>query len=173
MIIRLAVVCSALCSVWVAATLRAAETETLELQLPIASQSILGGELGQAYAEFNDVKESKYHVGIDIPATKETAVLAAASGIAKTIPMGTMEFPNSGANVDNHCMGNVVIIDHSNGMNLSGPFTLYAHLETISISDGESVEQGKPIGTVGQTGYTMNARKTECRGDDKIGRAHV
>ena len=167
MIIRLAVVCSALCSVWVAATLRAAETETLELQLPIASQSILGGELGQAYAEFNDVKESKYHVGIDIPATKETAVLAAASGIAKTIPMGTMEFPNSGANVDNHCMGNVVIIDHSNGMNLSGPFTLYAHLETISISDGESVEQGIQIGTVGQTGYTMNARKTDCRGDDK------
>ena len=165
MIIRLAVICSTLCSVWLTATVRAAETATLELQLPIALQSIFGGKLGQAYAEFNDVREGNYHVGIDIPATKGTAVVAAASGVAKIMRMGTKEFSKLDANADNHCMGNVVILDHSMGTKLSGPFTLYAHLETISIPDGKSVKPGEPIGTVGQTGYT-NVRP-ECSGGDQ------
>ena len=48
-------------------------------------------------------------------------------------------------------MGNVVIIDHSSGTSTAGPFTLYAHLQSIDVADGTSVSQMDAIGTVGLT----------------------
>ncbi|MCD6356551.1 MAG: peptidoglycan DD-metalloendopeptidase family protein [Anaerolineaceae bacterium] len=43
--------------------------------------------------------------------------------------------------------GNLVAIDHRNGY-----LTLYAHLNSISVTCGQSVTQGLPIGTCGSTG---------------------
>lgn len=43
--------------------------------------------------------------------------------------------------------GNHVVIDHGNGFR-----TLYAHLNSIFVSPGESVSKGTQIGTVGNTG---------------------
>jgi murein DD-endopeptidase MepM/ murein hydrolase activator NlpD len=45
--------------------------------------------------------------------------------------------------------GLYIVIDHGNGLE-----TLYAHLGSFTVSQGEYVEQGQVIGYVGLTGYT-------------------
>jgi len=45
--------------------------------------------------------------------------------------------------------GNAVIIDHGNGMT-----TLYAHCSELYVKDGDMVEKGQPISTVGSTGFS-------------------
>jgi len=96
----------------------------------------------QGYATFNS-KYSKYHAGFDlVSATGDLTIYAAAAGKVRTIPNST--FGN-----ENHGMGHVIIIDHNNGQ---GPFTLYAHLASITVADGVTVQAGSPIGVMGNTG---------------------
>jgi murein DD-endopeptidase MepM/ murein hydrolase activator NlpD len=75
----------------------------------------------------------RMHEGIDISAPTGTAVHAAASGTV--IFAGVMGG-----------YGNIVVIDHGNGL-----ATAYAHLSSIWIGGG-SVSQGQGIGAVGCTG---------------------
>ena len=48
--------------------------------------------------------------------------------------------------------GNYCIIDHGNGY-----WTLYGHSEGITVSEGQYVEKGDVLGTVGSTGYSTGA----------------
>jgi hypothetical protein len=109
-------------------------------------------KLGQAYAEFDCGAANRYHAGSDIgrPTDEGKPVIAAGGGIVRRIDMN----PNDPIEErrDNHCMGHVVIIDHSYGRDPSGPFSLYAHLKRILIRDGRHVERGWQIGEVGNTG---------------------
>jgi murein DD-endopeptidase MepM/ murein hydrolase activator NlpD len=43
--------------------------------------------------------------------------------------------------------GNYVVIDHSNGSQ-----TLYGHMKTVTVNEGDKVQQGQQIGTIGATG---------------------
>jgi len=43
--------------------------------------------------------------------------------------------------------GRLVILDHGLGL-----YTLYFHLDTTSVDEGERVERGQTLGTVGATG---------------------
>ena len=47
----------------------------------------------------------------------------------------------------NHGYGNLVVIDHGNGFS-----SLYAHLASITVKNGDRVRQGQQIGTLGNTG---------------------
>lgn len=49
--------------------------------------------------------------------------------------------------------GNGVVIQHSDG---SG-YSMYAHMKTVAVSKGQSVNQGQVIGTVGSTGNSTGA----------------
>lgn len=104
-------------------------------------------KLGQTYAEFNARGNVKYHSGVDIVSPEGTSVFAAGAGTVRRLDMQQGVF-----NGDNHCMGNVVIIDHSSGSNPAGPFSLYGHLQEIDIENGTLVAQGAMIGKVGSTG---------------------
>lgn len=129
------------------------------LQWPVSPDN--RGNLGQDYAQFNHIKNFRLHTGLDISGIESvTQVVAAASGIVKRMDVvpSSPDYPH-----DNHCMGNVVIIDHSFGANPAGPFTLYAHLYSITVADGSSVSQGDQIGTVGTTGFNKDSRDI-CRG---------
>ena len=74
------------------------------------------------------------HTGIDIPAPRGTAILAAKSGQVVT----------SGWHSS---YGNYVVIDHGNGNS-----TLYAHMSSRSVQEGQMVSQGQEVGKVGSTG---------------------
>ncbi len=74
------------------------------------------------------------HGGIDIPAPKNTHILASKSGMVIT----------SGYNSS---YGNYVVISHGGGAS-----TLYAHMTSRAVSVGDSVKQGQTIGYVGTTG---------------------
>ena len=53
------------------------------------------------------------------------------------------------AGYNNGGYGNLVIVQHENDMQ-----TYYAHLNEISVSNGQYVGQGELLGTVGTTGYS-------------------
>jgi murein DD-endopeptidase MepM/ murein hydrolase activator NlpD len=74
------------------------------------------------------------HTGIDFSAPRGTPVVAANSG--RVALLGDYFFP-----------GRLVALDHGLGL-----YTLYFHLDTVAVTDGERVERGQVVGTVGSTG---------------------
>jgi murein hydrolase activator len=49
--------------------------------------------------------------------------------------------------------GNLIILDHDNEY-----YTLYAHIADIQVKEGDDVQQGQRIGTVGETGSLEGPR---------------
>jgi len=82
---------------------------------------------------FTGAKE--FHTGIDIAPTLGTPVLAAHDG-----EITTVIFSDTG-------YGNYIVITGNNGLS-----TLYAHLDTISVTTGGEIRRGEVIGTVGSSG---------------------
>ena len=78
------------------------------------------------------------HGGIDIPANGGTPILASKSGQVITSVYGSGAYWS---------YGNYVVIDHGNGNS-----TLYAHMSSRAVSEGQMVKQGQVIGYVGTTG---------------------
>ncbi|MBD3270734.1 peptidoglycan DD-metalloendopeptidase family protein [Candidatus Peregrinibacteria bacterium] len=77
------------------------------------------------------------HYAIDIADVSKPPIWAANSGTIIKVSTGTW-----GGGYGNH-----VIIDHGNGLQ-----TLYAHMETVAVSNGQQVGQGDVIGKMGRTG---------------------
>lgn len=80
--------------------------------------------------------EQKSHNGIDISANSGSTIVAADGGTV------TMAAWNGG-------YGNCVMIDHGNGY-----ITLYGHMSSLAVSQGQSVSQGECIAYVGSTGLS-------------------
>jgi murein DD-endopeptidase MepM/ murein hydrolase activator NlpD len=74
------------------------------------------------------------HGGADYSVPRGTPVLAANSGRVALI--AEFFFP-----------GRLVAVDHGLGL-----YTLYFHLDSVTVTDGERVDRGQTIGTVGATG---------------------
>lgn len=79
------------------------------------------------------------HNGVDIASSINTSIFAAASGKVIIAKQGGW---NGG-------YGSYVVISHPNGMQ-----TLYAHMNSISVSVGQNVTQGNVIGGMGTTGQS-------------------
>jgi murein DD-endopeptidase MepM/ murein hydrolase activator NlpD len=75
-----------------------------------------------------------WHSGIDLAAASGTPVVAASSGQAHVIVSATG-------------FGLHVIIDHGSALQ-----SLYGHLSSVAVGDGEFVTAGQRIGAVGSTG---------------------
>ena len=73
--------------------------------------------------------------GINISASKGTAVLAAENGVVAY------------AGNEVRGMGNLIILQHADGF-----MTVYAHMDSMAVRRGARVTVGQKIGTVGQTG---------------------
>jgi LysM repeat protein len=81
--------------------------------------------------------------GVDIAAPVGTPIYAAAGG---TVIIAKADDGWNGG------YGNYVVIKHANGAQ-----TLYAHMNSVAVSAGESVSQGVQIGSVGNTGKSTGA----------------
>ncbi len=79
-----------------------------------------------------------FHGGTDIAAPAGTAISAPGAGTVIHAEMGY----NGSAR-----WGNTVEIDHGDGWS-----TVYAHLDTIGVTPGQSLAPGQRIGAVGMTG---------------------
>jgi len=78
--------------------------------------------------------DEAYHLGYDLSVTKHYPVEAANSGsVAFAGDMGIY--------------GNTVILDHGLGL-----FTLYGHLSSIDVKEGEAVKKRQILGKTGETG---------------------
>jgi murein DD-endopeptidase MepM/ murein hydrolase activator NlpD len=89
-----------------------------------------------AYAGF-----PHFHTGIDLAVPLGTPVFAAADGVV----MLARQMADSGGLLVGY--GNYVIIQHDAGLK-----TLYGHLLTIGVKEGDVVHRGQLVGLVGSTG---------------------
>ena len=77
---------------------------------------------------------SEFHSGLDIGATRGTAVIAPAPG--------TVVFAGQHAEY-----GVALVIDHGNDIK-----TLYGHLTKVTVAQDQKVQRGQPVGLTGNTG---------------------
>lgn len=89
-------------------------------------------------SSYGEQRDSGTHGGIDIAAAKGTRVGAVRDGVVVTSKMGSG--PRS--------YGNYVKVEHDNGY-----YSLYAHLDSRGVQEGDVVKAGDTVGTVGDTGY--------------------
>lgn len=92
------------------------------------------------YLSGYDYSPETNHRGIDIAGNTGEAVWAADAGVI--VYAGWNEFG----------YGNMIMIDHGNGWQ-----SLYAHLSSIKVVCGQSVDQGTLIGAIGSTGNSSGS----------------
>lgn len=80
-------------------------------------------------------QERSWHKGLDLAAPTGTPIQAPAAGVV------TAALPDTFFN------GNIMTIDHGYGL-----FSIYAHLDSMALKEGDKVSEGEVIGTVGATG---------------------
>ena len=120
-------------------TTNAKTSEKTEQNKELSFAKPVEGEIVREYAKENliyseTLQEWTTHMGIDIKADKTTIVKAAEEGTVKSIK-------------NDPRYGLTIVIEHSNGFQ-----TLYANLLTSEfVVEGEKVEKGQSIGTVGNT----------------------
>lgn len=105
-----------------------------------AFQSLGGSQVESSFADFRtylyDGKEvdRQVHLGFDLAKTANAPVTAANNG--KVLFAGELGI-----------YGNTVIVDHGMGVQ-----SLYAHLSSLAVGDGDVVKKGQTLGASGQTG---------------------
>lgn len=85
-------------------------------------------------------KPKNPHNGVDVAAPRGTKIVAPAAGVVVLVH-GDMFYT-----------GKTLMIDHGLGLT-----SVYAHMDSISVVDGQLVDPGTPIGTVGKTGRATGA----------------
>ena len=114
-------------------TTETAENKNLSFSMPVE------GEIVKDFAQDNliyssTLEEWTTHTGIDIKADKTTVVKSAEAGMVKTIK-------------NDPRYGLTIVIEHENGFQ-----TVYSNLLTSEfVVEGENVEKGQSLGTVGNT----------------------
>lgn len=107
---------------------------TGQFSWPVPSCTYLTSRFGMRVHPITGATKS--HTGIDIGAESGATIVAADGG---TVVLAGV---NSG-------YGNCVMIDHGNGYK-----TLYAHMSSIAVTNGQAVTKGDTVGYVGSTGLS-------------------
>jgi murein DD-endopeptidase MepM/ murein hydrolase activator NlpD len=78
-----------------------------------------------------------FHQALDFAATKGAPVYTIMEGVVEEANYGRLGY------------GNVVTVDHGNGLK-----TLYAHLSKIEVKEGQKIDNGAIVGLIGSTGWS-------------------
>ncbi|MBA3464938.1 MAG: M23 family metallopeptidase [Deltaproteobacteria bacterium] len=100
-----------------------------------------GGRVTSAFGEwrtFNDGHKSQ-HLGLDLTAKEGSPVRAVNAGTVTLVR-------------DAYLAGTVVVVAHGGGIG-----TAYYHLSKTSVTEGQTVARGTPIGAAGKTGRSTGA----------------
>ncbi len=92
------------------------------------------GKLTSRYGYRPNVGASNYHYGIDIAWKKGTPVVAADGGVVTEVKRISS-------------FGLYIVIDHGSELE-----TLYAHLDSVTVNEGDRVARGQLVGYMGETG---------------------
>ena len=95
----------------------------------------------------------KMHEGIDIVSSFNSPIFAANNGTVE-VARSDKPWPN----------GNYVIINHNNGF-----YSIYAHMNTVTVVPGQVVTMGQQVGTMGHTGYVVGNPGTHLHFGISIG----
>ena len=106
-----------------------------EFILPVKDDYVLTTDYGEI-RYVNDRITSSRHSGLDLAAPTGTEIYACNSGNVVLSEYLILT-------------GNTIIIDHGMGL-----FTSYYHLDTLSSQEGEFVNKGAFVGTMGSTGFS-------------------
>ena len=95
--------------------------------------------------------KSGSHDGIDIVKNRNELdyIMAHSPGTVSYVQTGYKNNPGSSGNAS---YGNLVKIKHTNGY-----YTLYAHLDSVSVKTGQTVTKGQTIGFMGNSGNSYGA----------------
>lgn len=122
--------------------------ERIRFQWPVSGvifQGFYGDQIsgeapGNYYDERGEQKTflgiGRMHRAIDIDNVPGTKIVSAAPGVAHRYDWDGKAY-----------YGNRVVVDHRNGY-----WTLYAHLQSITVQDGQQVNAGDLLGLMGSTG---------------------
>ncbi|MFC9793827.1 peptidoglycan DD-metalloendopeptidase family protein [Streptomyces sp. NPDC127584] len=119
-----------------AASAPAADTSTASKSSTSSSGWVapVGGGMSTPYRASGAMWSSGYHTGVDFMASTGTTVVAVGPGTVYSAG-------------DGGAYGNQVVIQHADGT-----FSQYAHLSSLSVSAGQTVNGGDQIGLSGATG---------------------
>ena len=116
---------------------------SLELLPPMDSYWI-SSDSGYRRRPMGGKDESQLHKGIDMVGPHRAPIMAAASGVV------VEHWPAPNGYYYGHPMyGGLIVIDL-----LNGTHTLYAHMSSTYMGEGDQVEAGQVIGRQGDTGIT-------------------
>lgn len=111
-------------------------TALLPQNTPV-TEGFVGSGFGSRLDPFSG--QMSMHAGLDFAAPVGTPIMAAAGGV-----VSAAEY--------NPAYGNMVVIDHGNGLQ-----TLYAHASKMEVGSGEIVRKGQQIARVGSTGRSTGS----------------
>lgn len=106
---------------------------------PISNNDLTRVSSGFGFRIHPYYKISKMHTGIDFVAPMRTTIYATGNGVVETVTRSYSGY------------GNYILINHGYGYK-----TLYAHLSTFNVKEGQKVRRGDDIGGVGNTGLSMS-----------------
>ena len=91
------------------------------------------------------------HTGIDIPAPRNTPILAAGPGV---VMWAGWDLFNRQLAPSEDPYGIAVAIRHDFGYQGRRLYTVYAHMDRVDVVPGQRVNTGDPLGIIGDTGFT-------------------
>jgi murein DD-endopeptidase MepM/ murein hydrolase activator NlpD len=101
---------------------------------PLPGSRIITSRFGMRRDPFTGVMQ--FHNGVDFKANTGTPIMASLDGVVSVV-------------AQNWLYGKYIIMSHSNGYK-----TLYAHLNSFNVKQGDRVTRGRKIGEVGNTGQS-------------------